>query len=124
VPWPRFVGRRAWLQVRVHAEFGQTHPVSTGPPYPSPASSARARRQGLPSDGGPRLRIPSGRRPAGDRWFADSSLEGWREADLNHRSREGGHRRLGRLICCSRESPRCRLFRLSGAEVLRRTQVV
>src|SRR6266850_4835673 len=27
------------------------------------------------------------------------------------------------LNCCSREFPRCRLFRLSGAEVLRRTQV-
>src|SRR5262249_4360935 len=26
----------------------------------------------------------------------------WREADANHRSREGGHRRLGRLICCTR----------------------
>jgi len=47
----------------------------------------------------------------------------WREPDSNHRSREGGHRRLGRLICCSREFPSCRLFRLSGAEVLRRTQV-
>ena len=47
----------------------------------------------------------------------------WRKPDSNNRSREGGHRRLGRLICCSREFPRCRLFRLSGAEVLRRTQV-
>jgi len=36
----------------------------------------------------------------------------WREVDSNHRSRKGGHRRLGRLICCSREFPRCRLFRL------------
>jgi hypothetical protein len=44
----------------------------------------------------------------------------WRQADSNHRSREGGDRRLGGLICCSREFPRCRLFRLSGAEVLRR----
>ena len=30
----------------------------------------------------------------------------WREADSNHRFRECGHRRLGRLICCSREVPR------------------
>jgi len=44
----------------------------------------------------------------------------WRETDSNHRSREGGHRRLGRLICCSRELPRCGLFCLSGAELLRR----
>ena len=29
-------------------------------------------------------------------------------------------RRLGRLICCSRELPRCGLFCLSGAELLRR----
>jgi len=41
-----------------------------------------------------------------------------------YRSREGGDRRLGGLICCSREFPRCRLFRLSGAKVVRRTQVV
>jgi hypothetical protein len=26
-------------------------------------------------------------------------------ADSNHRFREGGHRRLGCLICCSREFP-------------------
>ena len=40
--------------------------------------------------------------------------------DSNHRSREGGHRRLGRLIYCGREFPTCRLSRLSGAEVFRR----
>jgi hypothetical protein len=48
----------------------------------------------------------------------------WRKPDSNHRSREGGHRGLGHLICCSHEFPKCRLFRLSGAEVIRRTQVV
>ena len=44
----------------------------------------------------------------------------WREVDSNHRPREGGHRRLGRLIYCGREFPTCRLSRLSGAEVFRR----
>jgi hypothetical protein len=44
----------------------------------------------------------------------------WRQAVSNHRSREGGDRRLRGLIRCSREFPRCRLFRLSGAEVHRR----
>jgi hypothetical protein len=29
-------------------------------------------------------------------------------------------RRVGGLICCSREFPRCYLFRLTGAKVLRR----
>jgi hypothetical protein len=58
-------------------------------------------------------------RESGSQW-----TRRWREADSNHRSRECGYRRLGRLICCSHEFPRCRLFRLSGAEVLRRTQVV
>jgi hypothetical protein len=47
----------------------------------------------------------------------------WRQADSNHRSREGGDHRLRGVICCGREFPRCRLFRLSGAEVLKRTQI-
>jgi hypothetical protein len=45
----------------------------------------------------------------------------WREMDSNHRPRRR-HRHL-RLICCSRELPRRGLFRLSSAEVLKRTQV-
>ena len=44
----------------------------------------------------------------------------WREPDSNYRSREGGRWRLGSLICWIREFSRCRLFRLSGAEVFRR----
>ena len=52
-----------------------------------------------------------------NRWFADSAPEG---GGFEPSVPQSGHSRLGRLICCSREFPRCRLFRLSGAEVLRR----
>src|SRR6516164_1425946 len=54
---------------------------------------------------------------SGCRRETDSPLEG---GGLEPSVPRSGHRRLGRLICCSREFPRCRLFRLSGAEVLRR----
>jgi hypothetical protein len=58
------------------------------------------------------------------RGFRTSSLLTlhWRKPDSNHRSREGGDRRLGCLICCSREFPRCRLFRLSGPFRMRSTK--
>src|SRR5215813_12618413 len=70
--------------------------------------------------------VPDGRRPPGG--STGPVLRGteslltlrWRETDSNHRSREGSDRSLDGLICWNREFPRCRLFRPSGAEVLRR----
>jgi len=100
------------------------------PRRPNPLAPSRDRR-GFPRAARPtrisnwgRIGAPGGDRPKATpkrRGTGSSLTLRWREADSNHRSRKGGHRRLGRLICCSREFPRCRLFRVSGARVLRRT---